>query len=91
MTEQRTAVVHEIVTELERLPDEKIVEVLDFVRFLREQFESGRPKHYAPRILNEAKWAELYADSAEEDQGLAETGLSDYAASLKTEDSDAKG
>ena len=90
MTEQSTTTVREIVTELENLPDEKIIEVLDFVRFLRWQIEPARAKRYAPRALNEEQLTQLYAESAEDDQQLAEMGMSDYAVSLKTEDADEK-
>jgi len=91
MTEQNATIVREIVTEIEKLPDDKIVEVMDFVRFLRTQSDSDRTKRHSPRALNETRLAQLYAESSEEDQQLAETGVSDFAASLTGEDSSAKG
>ncbi len=91
MTDQSTTLVREIVTELEKLSDEKIVEVLDFVRFLRLRSEYKRIKRSSYRIFDETKAARLYAESAEEDRELAETGISDYASSLNAEDADAKG
>lgn len=90
MSVEATVVVQTIVSELADLPDEKIVEVLDFVRFLRVRY-STNIKRYAPRVVNEEQWTYLYAESAEEDVRLAEAGLDDYAAGLKREDMDAKG
>lgn len=90
MSADANVVVQTIVSELAGLPDEKIVEVLDFVRFLRVRYHI-RGKRYAPRTVNEEEWARLYAESAEEDAQLAEAGIADYAASLKQEDADAKG
>ncbi len=88
MSEQSTLVMREIVSELRALPDEKIVEVLDFVQFLRAR---QKPKRYAPRVVDEAQWAKLFAESAEEDGELAEMGLDDYLNSLVQEDSNEKG
>ncbi len=82
MTEQNATIVCEIVTEIEKLPDKKIVEVMDFVRFLRTQSDSDRTKRHSPRTLNETRLAQLYADSSDEDQQLAEIGMSNYAATL---------
>ncbi|MCC7164340.1 MAG: hypothetical protein IT331_17740 [Anaerolineae bacterium] len=85
MSAEANVVVQAIVSELANLPDEKIVEVLDFVRFLRVRY-STNIKRYAPRVVNEEQWTELYTDSAEEDILLAEAGLEDYAAGLARED-----
>jgi hypothetical protein len=90
MTEQAKAIVREIVNELESLPDGKIIEVLDFARFLRRQPEY-RGKYHKSRVLNETRLAQLYGESAEEDKQISELGMSDYATALKSEDSNAKG
>ncbi len=90
MSAEANVVVQTIVSELAELPDEKIVEVLDFVRFLRVRYRINA-KRYAPRTVNEEQWARLYAESAEEDVQLAEAGIADYDARLKQEDADAKG
>ncbi len=89
MTEHTAIVVRQIVSELENLPDEKIIEVLNFVKRLK----SGSPyqtKRYHPRVLNESQLAKQYGESAEEDKQLAEMGTSDFADSLKAEDGNAK-
>lgn len=90
MNAESSVVVEIIVSELAELPDEKIVEVLDFVRFLRVRY-GATAKRYAPRVVNEERWAQLYDESAEEDIELAEAGLTDYAVSLKHEDESAEG
>lgn len=90
MSAEVNVVVQAIVSELAELPDEKVVEVLDFVRFLRVRY-STNAKRYAPRVVNEEQWAKLYAESAGEDALLAEAGLNDYAAGLKREDLYGKG
>lgn len=82
--------VQTIVAELAELPDEKIVEVLDFVRFLRVRYGMSA-KRYAPRDLKEERLAELYAESADEDMQLAEAGIQEYADGLKREDANAEG
>ncbi len=90
MTEQTAMVFREIVSELEDLSEEEIVQVLNFVRAIK----SGtfyEIKRYRPRVLNESQLAKLYDESGDEDKQLAEHGMSDFADSLKTEDSDAKG
>lgn len=90
MISEPNMIVRTIVAELEDLPDEKIVEVLDFVRFLRVRYGING-KRYAPRVLNKERLAQLYAESADEDVQLAETGITDYAEGLKREDSNAEG
>ena len=83
-------IVREIVTELEKLPEDQVNEVLDFVRFLRSRTAYRVQKRREHRIFDEAKAAELYAEAEEEDRKLAESGMTDYTSSLKTEDADAK-
>ena len=85
------AVMNEIVTEIEKLPDVQVTEVLDFVRFLRTRSGSTHPRQYSRRIFDEAKAATLYSEATAEDRQLAEAGLPDYVAALKNEDADAKG
>lgn len=83
MTIQTEGVVREIIGELEQLPDDKVIEVLDFVRFLRTQYETKPLRRRSQHTLKEEELARLYAESADEDRELAEAGLSDYSASLK--------
>lgn len=90
MSAEPNPVVQNIISELAELPDEKIVEVLDYVRFLRVQY-GIKAKRYAPRTLNEERLAELYAENADEDMQLAEAGIGDYDAMLKREDANAEG
>ena len=90
MSANADIVVQTIVSELAELPDEKIVEVLDFVRFLRVRY-GIQAKRHAPRTWSEERLAQLYAESAEEDFELAEAGIEEYAAGLEREDDDAKG
>ena len=90
MTEATATIAREIAREVEKLPDEKIVEVLDFVRFLKTRIEYHQPKRHSHRLFDEADAAKLYAEAGEEDRQLAESGFSDYASSLKSEDDDAK-
>ena len=85
MLREPNIIVQTIVAELGELPDEKIVEVLDFVRFLRVRYGVNGKRH-APRVLNEERWAQLYAESAEEEMQLAEAGMGDYAEGLKRGD-----
>jgi hypothetical protein len=85
MSAEPNPIVQSIVTELAELPDEKVIEVLDFVRFLRVRY-STNAKRYAPREIDEERWAQLYAESAEEDIQLAEEGMGEYESSLKRED-----
>src|SRR5689334_18322838 len=90
MSAESAVVVQTILSELEELPDEKLAEVLDFVRFLRVRYQINA-KRYAPRVVNEQRWAELYAESAQEDSELAEAGIKEYDTMLKSEDTNAKG
>lgn len=90
MSANANVVVQAIVSELTELPDEKIVEVLDFVRFLRVRYGVKIKRHTA-RMFNEERLAQLYAESADEDAQLAETGITEYADGLKREDANAEG
>jgi len=67
--------------DLERLDEDRLREVADFVAFL--QFRERRPR---TQDWDEAKMAALYAEFAEEDRELAEAGMADYAAALARED-----
>lgn len=67
--------------DLERLDEGGLREVADFVAFL--QF---RTRRQAAPEWDEAKMAALYAEFAEEDRALAESGMADYAAGLARED-----
>ncbi len=71
----------QVTQDLERLDENGLREVADFVAFL--QFRIRR--HIAPD-WDEAKLAALYKEFAEEDRALAEAGMADYAAGLAKED-----
>ena len=90
MTNQMEIVVRAIVSELEHLPDAKIIEVLDFARFLRTNLLYAQPQRTVHRILDETQVAALYAEAASDDLELAESGLGDYRTALRDEDADAK-
>jgi len=69
-----------VVHELDRLDDEKLKQVADYLAFLRYQ---SRPK--MPDI-DESLLAALYAEFGEEDRELAEEGVDDYVHQLAAED-----
>lgn len=71
----------EIAKELDRLNQEELNQVADYLTFLR----------YRSRIklmpnLDDAHLSALYTEFAEEDRELAEQGMSAYADALRKED-----
>ncbi len=71
----------QVTQNLERLDEEKLREVADFVAFLE-----FRTRRSAVPEWDDAKLSTLYAEFADEDRALAEAGLSDYVAGLAKED-----
>lgn len=71
----------EVVHELESLTEVELQQVAEYVAFLKFQ----EKMHQRPAI-GDAEMARLYAEFSEEDQMLAEEGVTDYAQSLVCED-----
>lgn len=67
--------------DLDRLTDNQLQEVADFIAFLK--FRNQR-RH--PVVLEPMQLANLFAEFADEDRALAEAGMSDYAVMLHQED-----
>jgi hypothetical protein len=66
-----------IIQGLDTLSEAELVQVAEFVAFLKFR------TRFQPRsTLDEAQLAKLYAAFAEEDQALAEEGLADYVHGL---------
>ena len=70
-----------VALDLERLPDAELLRVADYIAFLK--YRSRRRRIPVP---DENTLARLYAEFAEEDRGLAEAGMDDYAHALARED-----
>lgn len=66
--------------ELDRLNDEQLKQIADFIAFIKFQSKLSQPKP----DLNQ--FAYLYQEFADEDQELAEMGMSEYRKSLEHED-----
>ena len=70
-----------IIQGLDTLSEAELVQVAEFVAFLK-----FRTRFQPPSALDEAQLAKLYAAFAEEDQALAEEGLAEYVHGLCQED-----
>jgi hypothetical protein len=70
-----------IIQGLDTLSEAELVQVAEFVAFLK-----FRTRFQHPSTLDEAQLAKLYAAFAEEDQALAEEGLAEYVHGLCQED-----
>lgn len=66
--------------ELERLNDEQLKQISDFIAFLKFQ---SKLSQLTPDL---SQFANLYQEFADEDRELAEMGMSEYMKSLKNED-----
>lgn len=66
--------------ELDKLNEEKLKQVSDFIAFLK-----FRSRNISWQI-DKNKMADLYSEFAEEDRQLAEAGLDEYAELLTQED-----
>lgn len=69
-----------ILSEIDRIDDDKLTLVSDYLAFLRFRSRS------VPRISDDASLKALYAEFAEEDRAMAEEGMEEYAAQLDAED-----
>lgn len=66
--------------DIEKLTDEQLQKVAEFIAFLRFQEKRSRVD------IDPALLATLATEFAEEDRALAESGMDDYAGMLATED-----
>jgi hypothetical protein len=66
--------------ELDRLNDEQLKQIVDFIAFIKFQSKLSQPKP----DLNQ--FAHLYQEFANENRELAEIGISEYAESLDHDD-----
>ena len=66
--------------DIDRLNDQQLKQIADFIAFLKFQSKLSQPKP----DLNQ--FAHLYQEFADEDRELAEIGISKYAKSLNHDD-----
>lgn len=66
--------------ELDRLNDQQLKQIADFIAFIKFQSKLSQPNP----DLNQ--FAHLYQEFANEDRELAEMGISEYTQSLEHED-----
>jgi parvulin-like peptidyl-prolyl isomerase len=66
--------------DLERLTNEQLQQVADFIAFLK--YRSKRER----RLILDSSQLTALTEFAQEDRALAEAGLNDYAAMLRQED-----
>jgi len=70
-----------LVKELDRLDEKQLIEVEEFVSFLK-----FRSRCLPSQVFDEEQMAKLYGEFAEEDRLLAEEGIQDYATDSSKED-----
>ncbi|MCX7014164.1 MAG: hypothetical protein NTW86_16710 [Candidatus Sumerlaeota bacterium] len=75
------SVKEQVIHELATLTDAELVEVAEFLAFLR-----FRDRLQSAPDLDEAKLAAQYAAFGEADQALAEEGIAEYERGLRQED-----
>ena len=66
--------------DIDRLNDQQIKQIADFIAFLKFQSKLSKP---TPDL---SQFANLYQEFADEDRELAEIGMNEYTKSLKNED-----
>ena len=71
--------------ELDYFNDEQLKQVADFIAFIKFQTKFTRQK------TDVSQFADLYQEFSQEDRGLAEAGISEYAELLNSEDKNASG
>ncbi len=71
--------------ELDHFNDEQLKQVADFIAFIKFQTKFTRQK------TDVSQFAYLYQEFAQEDRELAESGISEYAELLNSEDKNASG
>lgn len=70
-----------LIKEIDRLDEEQLQELEDFLFFLKFRSRISRPSE-----VKEAEIARLYSDSSEEDRFMSEEGMDDYLPGLLEED-----
>ncbi len=70
-----------LIEEIERLDENQLTELEDFLSFLK--FRSHINRSFS---ISEVQIARLYSESGEEDRVMAEQGIDDYAIGLAKED-----
>jgi len=76
-----TTIKEQITQELDSLSEADLGQIAEYLAFLK-----FRSRVKSMPSLDETKLAALYAEFGDEDRGLAEQGMSDYAQSLAEED-----
>jgi hypothetical protein len=71
--------------ELDYFNDEQLKQVADFIEFIKFQTKFTRQQ------TDVSQFANLYQEFAQEDRELAETGISEYAELLNSEDKNESG
>ncbi len=66
--------------DIDRLNDQQLKQIADFIAFIKFQTRFSQP------TIDISQFANLYQEFAEEDRQLAETGISEYASLLHSED-----
>ena len=66
--------------DIDRLNDQQLKQIADFIAFIKFQ------TRFSQQTTNISQFANLYQEFAEEDRQLAETGISEYASLLNSED-----
>ena len=70
----------DIKRDIDRLNDQQLKQIADFIAFIKFQ------TRFSQQTTNISQFANLYQEFAEEDRQLAETGISEYASLLNSED-----
>jgi hypothetical protein len=73
-----------VVQEISQLAEDDLRELARFISDLRARSVSQDAPH--PDCAPEQDWARLYADCADEDRAMADTGLADTVRHLAEED-----
>ena len=66
--------------DIDRLNDQQLKQIADFIAFIKFQTK------FSQQTTDINQFANLYQEFAEEDRQLAETGISEYASLLNSED-----
>ena len=70
----------EIKRDIDRFNDQQLKQIADFIAFIKFQTK------FSQKTTDISQFANLYQEFAEEDRQLAETGISEYASLLNSED-----
>ncbi len=66
--------------DIDRFNDQQLKQIADFIAFIKFQ------TRFSQSTTDISQFANLYQEFAEEDRQLAETGISEYASLLNSED-----